>query len=124
MLFLVGQKGELLMFKNYTPHAINILDNDNNIIKTIPSEGNIRVSTKSETFYKIPLGDYVIPINKTNFGELEYPGNYDIENSNFIIVSRIVKNHPDKINDDRFIVPDGIVRDSQGNIIGCKSFSL
>jgi hypothetical protein len=46
----------------------------------------------------------------------------DPERDTYLIVSRVVKNAvPDR---DDCIVPDDLVRDTDGNVIGCRRFSL
>ena len=122
------------MFLNYTPHDINILDKDNQVIEVIPSRGVIRVSQKRE-FVCLLRG---IPLYESTYGEIEYPSGFSLNNqgidwvdmeeeSDIIIVSRMVKEailkQENKSYSDRFVVPDDIVRDDKGNIIGCKGFS-
>ena len=122
---------------NLTPHTVNViqLDNTGNEISRIEisSSGIIRVSQQEEFIHNINLDgiNMDIPLSETVFGEIQFPEGFqfDYTGETYYIVSRIVKN---AILEDEewykyfvsFIVPNGIVRDSAGNIIGCKGFSL
>ena len=122
---------------NLTPHQVNIiqLDNSNNEVQRIEiqSSGYCRVSQEEEFLNNINLDgiNMDIPLVETVFGEIEFPEGFqfDYTGETQYIVSRIVKN---AILEDgewykyfvSFIVPNGIVRDSNGVIQGCKGFSL
>jgi hypothetical protein len=115
------------MFINCTPHPINVYDKDNNLIVEIQPSGIIpRVNSKREFCYKVKD----IPVYETVYGMVENLPT--ITEGNLYIVSRMIKAVLDTAfddyymegNKDKFIVPDDILRDDKGNIIGCKSFSL
>jgi hypothetical protein len=98
---------------NKTPHAIYIVDKAQVIIKVYPkSRGMIRLS---EHISEVDVIDGVT-ITKTSYSKIE-----DLPKFNkdvYYIVSQLVKNAlPERID---FLVPKGIVRDDNGNILGCK----
>jgi hypothetical protein len=99
---------------NKTPHAVNILDANNDILTTFAKSDNpIRLSVV--TVDDIPIG--IIPISKTEFGKVE---NLDEFKENvYYIVSQLVKSALPNRTD--LLVPSQVVRDENGNIIGCKS---
>ena len=97
---------------NGTPHAVYILNEDGSILRVFPkSNGMIRVKEENSDVGFIDG----IPISQTKWGEVEdmpeeKPGTY-------YIVSQLVKNALPTRND--LLVPKGVVRDAQGNIVGC-----
>ena len=101
-----------------TPHAIGILDGQNNLILNIPASGNqIRLKTST-----VPAGIEVqgIPVTKTVFGEPE--GLPEYVEGTYIIVSQLVKSALPNRKD--LVVPAEVVRDEKGNIVGCKSLGI
>jgi len=98
---------------NLTPHAINLMVNgETEVIE--PSGDIARVSMDSE---QIAGGD--IPICAVSFGEIEnLPA--PTEGTIFIVSSMVAQAalRPD------VVAPHDLVRDSQGRIIGCKSFAV
>lgn len=105
--------------KNLTPHAVNILiDNDESI--TIEPEGVIARCDQTNApagYIKTEYGN--IQLSKTWFGKV-----YDLptqEKDTCYIVSRLVMQACPERND--LLVPNEIVRDEGGNIIGCKSLA-
>lgn len=99
---------------NLTPHAVNIVDKHNNIIKTIePSKKVARLKTSTIVI------DYIddIPITQTFFGEIEnlpYP-----KKDTVYIVSTLIAQAATGRND--IFIPNESVRDDKGRIIGCRS---
>jgi hypothetical protein len=109
--------------KNYTPHNVNLIGKDNFIIRTIPSVGIARISTTR----KLDHYSEGVEIYSTQYGSIT--GLEDLvwaDPEENIIVSRMVKDAIRHIytDHDRFVVPDDLVRDSSGVILGCQSFSL
>jgi len=103
---------------NMTPHSISIVDENNSVIKIIPTSGNL-IRLKSST---VDSGLSVdgVKITKTAFGEPEgLPGEQD---GTYYIVSQIVKTALPNRKD--LLVPAEMVRDTEGNIIGCKSLGI
>lgn len=101
-----------------TPHPITIVDDSNVVIKTIPASGNlIRLSTST-----VDAGFAVddIKVTKTVFDSPEGLPDYSL--GTFYVVSQLVKNALPNRSD--LLVPAEVVRDNNGNIIGCKSLGV
>lgn len=102
---------------NMTPHPINVLDDDNKIIHSFPKEeGTIRLSVSTIEEGTIEN----IKLTKTVFGKPV--GLPEFEKGKYYIVSQLVKNACSNRTD--LLVPSEIVRDSNGNILGCKSLGI
>ncbi len=103
---------------NMTPHAISIVTADGTILKTIPaSGGSVRLKTST-----VPVGVGVdgVRLSKTVFGEPD--GLPEQVDGTFIIVSQLVKTAlPQRLD---LLVPAEVVRDTQGNILGCQSLGI
>lgn len=102
---------------NKTPHAVYILNKDNTILKMFPkSNGMIRVPEKNTDVGFIDG----IPISVTEWGittDVPLP-----KRGTFYIVSQLVRNAlPDRPD---LLVPKQVVRDGQGNIIGCRRLDI
>jgi hypothetical protein len=99
---------------NLTPHDITILNNSGQITQIIPPSGDVaRLSVK--TVADMPLGK--IRTTKTVFGDVV--GLPDFKENVFFVVSQLVKNAMPQRTD--LLVPAEVLRDTDGNIIGCKS---
>jgi len=102
---------------NKTPHAVYILKDDNTVLKMFPkSNGMIRVPKENRDIGFIKG----IPISCTQWGETtDVPSP---RNGTYYIVSQLVRNalpnRPD------LLVPEQIVRDDEGNIVGCKRLDI
>jgi hypothetical protein len=99
---------------NASPHAIHILGPGNTIVRVFPkSNGMIRVKeyiTDAE-----PIDN--VPITNTKWGECdEVPAFVE---GTYYIVSQLVKTALPHRKD--MLVPKNIVRDGNGNIMGCMS---
>jgi hypothetical protein len=102
------------MIINKTPHDINIVNEKNEFIKTIPkSDSQIRLAVKTQQTEEIEG----IKTSVLVFGEPE--GLPEYKNGVFYIVSQLVKTALPKRED--LLVPAEVVRDEKGQIIGCKS---
>lgn len=100
---------------NATPHAVTIMDAENNVIQTLEPSGICpRCSVSRETVDSING----IPVNRSMFGDVV--GLPDYKEGTIYIVSRVVaeaaKRH------DLYIVDDA-VRDEAGRIIGCRALA-
>ncbi len=109
--------GDRFIF-NLTPHPIHILDEDNKIIRAYPTSGSVARVGVINTKKGFTIDD--IPVFSKEFTEAINVPEYKF--GTFYIVSQIVK--AALPNRDDLIVPDDIVRDNVGNIIGCRSFSI
>ena len=101
---------------NTTPHNVNICDDNGKVVNTFPKSDNpIRLETSTNR-----LGDINgIPVSNVVFGGTILP---IFCTDTYFIVSALVKNaYPDRQD---FLVPHDLVRDADGNIIGCKGFSI
>lgn len=107
-----------MKIKNLTPHPINIVDEDNNIIKTFPKpEGLIpRIQQSNENTGEIIDG---ITITKAVYGDTENLPEF--QKGQYYIVSRmVISGNPLRID---LLAPNELVRDKDGRIIGAKSLS-
>ena len=105
---------------NLTPHAINVLSKDDDIVATFPSEGLARATEKSEFSHKVGSFDVV----KTQYGEPEGLPAYEAET--YLVVSKITAEAArayGRTTDDLLLTSD-LVRNEQGQIIGCRRFAI
>lgn len=108
------------MFVNLTPHAINIVDETNQVIATFASEGVARAAQKTE-FIGVVDG---VRITKSTFGE---PVNLpEFVDGVYLIVSlataSAAKQFGRRVDD--LLITNEAVRDDQGRIIGCRSLAV
>ena len=122
------RKIEMYVVRNYTPHDIDVYDDEHNDVVTYPSMGVARVTEKKYHAETIAVrgwsGDNFIPITYKSFGEVTGLPNDKYENGRPVlyIVSGYVKSAlPDRHD---LITPDDPVRDADGRIIGCRGFSM
>ena len=96
---------------NLTPHDVNIVTTDGENVTTFPSEGVVRVSTKSSQIKTIAG----IPVYSTTYGAVE--GLPEVQVGIYYIVSMLVKQaEPDRKD---LLSPSQLQRDDKGRIIGC-----
>jgi hypothetical protein len=104
------------MIKNMTPHDVNIVGLDGAVKKTYPSDGLIRLSTKT-----VEVGeDDGVLLTRTEFGEPE--GLPELVPGTYLIVSQLVKSALPERTD--LVVPAEMVRDENGRIVGCRSLGI
>lgn len=96
-------------FKNYTPHEINLILNDE--VNAIPSEGEARVGEERQN----TRIDFIKNKKFTNVTGLP-----EREDGVFYIVSGLVFSACRDRCD--LVVPDLLCRDEKGKIIGCMGF--
>lgn len=100
---------------NATPHAVNIISDNGESLRTFEPEISVRVSSHCEVVGTLAG----IPIDSATFGEVE--GLPEYREGVYYIVSRLVKQAlPDR---EDLLCPGQQVRDSEGRVIGCKSLS-
>ena len=101
---------------NLTPHDVSFIGDDGSTIITVRPSGQLaRVSAQT-----VRTGVFIngIPVTRTMYGEVE--GLPEPKDGTVYIVSSLVAQRcPER--DDVFI-PNESVRNSEGNIIGCRSF--
>ena len=105
-----------MKLKNFTPHNVVIVINESTKI-VIPSDGIARVTETKTTAPSIDVDGVVIETFVSAFGEVEnLPPQ---EEGVMVIVSAMAADAAKDRND--LLVPGELVRDNDGNIIGCKS---
>ena len=106
---------------NMTPHAVNLLGQDDQELATFQPSGNlIRLSTTTVPAGEITVDGVVIPLTTTAFGDPE--GLPSEEDGTMYIVSALVKSALPSRKD--LVVPNEAVRDDQGRIVGCRSLGV
>lgn len=100
--------------RNMTPHEIVVLDDSGLVKATFLSEGTIRLSEK-KSFSKMVEG---ICVFLKSYGNAELP---PMRTNTMYIVSFAVANCFPMRRD--FLVPDQIVRNPNGSVRGCLSFT-
>jgi hypothetical protein len=123
--------------KNLTPHTVKLIMcpawleyGDELIVEFPPEEVSARVNVQHIAAGYVKVygvseksgadGTVDVPIKISRFGAVE--GLPDYEEGTLYIVSRLVKQAvPDRTD---CIVPDGIIRNDKGVILGCCRFSL
>jgi hypothetical protein len=100
---------------NKTPHPVYVVDGEGKVIRTYEKDATpIRLASKTVSAGALPDGT---PLTATEFGEPEGLPAY--QEGTWYIVSQIVKSAlPDRTD---LLVPAEVVRDSAGQIVGCKS---
>jgi len=111
----------MITYTNTTPHAINVLNDENELIMEIPPSGmTIRLDQTEELVTTIPVGDTELDILNIKFKaneELPLP-----LPRHFFIVSQVVANaHPERAD---FLMVARTVRDDKGRIIGCRAWAV
>lgn len=100
---------------NMTPHPVDIVGEDGNVLITYPASGElIRLQVSTVPSGTLPDGT---PLTVTKFGEPVGLPNYQEET--VYIVSQLVKSALPHRTD--LLVPAEVVRDGDGRIVGCKS---
>ena len=104
---------------NLTPHAINLMAEDDSIIATFASQGVARAASSRVAIDTIDVNGCAISINRTSFGAVEnLPAEQD--NTLYIVSALTAKAAPSRTD---LIAPDDTVRDDAGRIIGCHAFA-
>lgn len=122
---------------NFTPHPVNIVGDDGTVTITIPSSGmSIRVTQETVALEPIQTDIGQIPMSSTQFTDevvvvgvdgVQQPIHTAIEDSvnTIAIVSRIageaIRNLDTSL---RVAVPNEMVRDETGRIVGCRSLTF
>ena len=105
-----------MKLKNFTPHNVVIVNSEELKI-VIPSDGIARVTETKTVTPSIDVDGVIIETFVSAFGEVEnLPPQ---EDGVMVIVSALAADAAKDRND--LLVPGELVRDNDGNIIGCKS---
>lgn len=110
---------------NLTPHDINIYDENENFIVTVPRSGTVARATATttrtgRTLRFVNLGNAKVPENKTDYGApIDLP---NPQGNNIYIISALTakaaETHGRSMDDLK--VPGQGIRDEHGVIFGCK----
>ena len=105
---------------NLTPHAVRVYDAEGNIKRTYASKGIARAAQHSKHIGEIDGVELV----EVEFGEPF--GLPDPAPSTFLIVSAITADAARKSgrSTDDLLLPTDLVRDSEGQIIGCYRLAI
>ncbi len=105
---------------NLTPHPVNYMDEDNQVIFTLEKcENPPRLSQETIKLESIQFDKHLVNVTGTKFGETQnLPESKD---GVYLVVSRLVLSANPERQD--LLVPNDIVRNEKGHIIGCKSFA-
>lgn len=105
---------------NLTPHSVNVIRDDNSVAITIEASGNVaRCSQTINIVDTIDLNNVTIPVSSSSYGEVvDLPAPQD---DTYYIVSRLVMSACPNRQD--LLVPNDLVRDEAGRVIGCRSLA-
>lgn len=115
----------MMKIKNYTPHAVTIFDEDGDPLVTFAPVGLARAKQNAVTVGEIDLLTGSVPVKKMTFGAVEgLPETCDYDERFIVsaITAQAAKETHHPIADKLLVVADP-VRNSDGQIIGCRSFS-
>lgn len=112
---------------NLTPHNVNFMDEDGNILKTIkPAAEAPRLKTFKGSSTTIDVGGLSIPLSG-GFKFLDelvdgqaLPPKKD---ATLYIVSKALADYAVSVGRTDFVSPDRVVRDDKGAIIGCRGLA-
>lgn len=102
---------------NLTPHEVTIIGNDGRIMMRFAPEA---VAARCGNYVEIVDEINGIPISKTVYTKIY--GLLPEQEDTFYIVSRHVAEQNRNRHD--LLVPNELVRDDAGRVVGCKSLSL
>ncbi len=100
---------------NLTPHPINLRG-----LNEIPSSGVARLKEERRECVKVGITPQGIEFASIRYGEVQgLPTNF-VETGDIYIVSRSIA---ERINLPCVVCPDKLLRDEEGNIIGCEGIA-
>src|SRR5690606_27147397 len=103
-------------FINLTPHAVHVLDDHNNVVLTVPAgETPLRLAEQVTPLTEV---DGVPIVAKSLGGVDRLPPQQDGVYYIVSLATAQAVRRPD------FLVPDDLVRDDQGRVIGCRRFAV
>lgn len=106
--------------KNLTPHAIKILNEEDEVVRVIEPEGEVARAESTEE----PAGDLDgIPVTKTVLGD---PVNLPEPKEDVAyVVSYITAQAAERVGrtTDDLYSPGNLVRDENGRVLGCRSLN-
>lgn len=106
---------------NTTPHDVCVVDFNGNVVLTVPKAAEpLRLREVTNDFpLTLAVGGAAVPVVEKAFAGVE-----DLPpaaEGTFYIVSLAVAQAARR---DDFLVPDDLVRDDQGRIVGCRRFAV
>lgn len=116
-----------VIFQNFTPHTIHLMDADNNILREWPSVGYARCQEIVNPGAPLIGPDgFEYPWCTRSFGKIEdLPESRGIATSQVVfIVSAIACAAALAEGRTDVVAPYDIVRDNDGKIIGCRKFCI
>ena len=103
---------------NYTPHPATLLDEENNVLMELESQGSIRLESHTEKVWDINW----IPVTKQVFGQTQLPEKVDWV---VYLVSLPVAQYAKQQGRDDFVIPWEIVRsEDRSTILGMRSLAV
>ena len=115
----------MMKIHNYTPHAVTVFDEDGDPLVTFAPAGLARAKQTAITVGKVDLLTGSVPVKKMTFGAVEGLPETAADDEYFIVSAITAQaametNHPLRA---RLLVVADPVRNGDGQIVGCKSFS-
>ncbi len=104
---------------NMTPHIINLIGENNEVVMYLPSNGIARAHQSRAKVDEIDLGGNTVAINRNVFGELS--GLPEPQDGVFYIVSALAAKAAPGRKD--LLLVDETVRDENNQIVGCRAFA-
>lgn len=108
---------------NLTPHAVSVVDENDQVLLSIPSTGVARASQTDEVVGSLEADGQTITVVETVYGEaIDLP---EPAEGVCIVVSFITANAAraqGRATHD-LLLTSGLVRDAEGRIIGCTRFA-
>jgi hypothetical protein len=105
-----------MKIENCTPHVVHLHKQNGEVLTIEASKNPVRVSTKNDTLSDIDG----IPVFKKTFGAIENLPE-PVEGTIYIVSSIVLSALNGSRND--CYVPDDVIRDASGAIIGAKALS-
>lgn len=103
------------MFVNLTPHVVTLVDGEGEVLLAIEPE---ETAARCAVLREIAFTADGVQVNRSVFGEIQ--GLPEPVEGTWYIVSRIVAEAAQRQD---LLIPDETVRNSEGQIVGCKSFA-
>lgn len=107
---------------NLTPHPVIVYDaNGDTLLLTIPSSGEARCAQVRELVGTCEYNGVEVPLYSTSFGQVS--GVPDPQYDTLYIVSALTAQALLGQRDD-LVIPDNMVRNSTGQVVGCRGFAF
>jgi len=111
-----------MRIRNFTPHTVNLVEQDGRELLSFESEGIARCSVDTEAFgYVIAENGLTIDLTRSVMGNVE--GLPKEQEDTLLIVSRVVAEAVKGVRSD-CVIPNESVRNDKGQIVGCMSFGV